>query len=462
MRRSTWDSPSADLDSKLMLEGSNIFPGPHESVRAQRLGRHPLHKHNFVRSNQDTIAQHSNSSVRRSSQGCQPPTPGQLAPHIASWHKQHLQTATSVPLANSRRAQQVPAAPSRHSPPGCDGPNADTRGISGSQPARAQSGLAVRLVPQDRRASWDSQKRLAFTPPASLSTDNRSRRVSLGLPGGGAKQHLPDDSAVRLPPLTPPGTDTGSSAAAAAAAAAHPWLSATLNTGSRASPHIATADLGSNSSRHGSRWHADQCPGAISPAMQGEVSVSHSAQQDADRLESSAAVSTQSSLADDVACSGRSQAEAGVRTLQQQQSQKQPMSQSRLLAAAALDDTGQIGPPITRLRPASIPTNPASARKSSSSSSSKEHAAAVVQTAAEAILVDALLCGWEQHSNDGDLYPLTLALEKEGGEGADLHKLQMATSVQLELRATGPPLPQGSPSRTKAGKPRPRRRWQQE
>ncbi len=69
-----------------------------------------------------------------------------------------------------------------------------------------------------------------------------------------------------------------------------------------------------------------------------------------------------------------------------------------MLAAAALDDTGQTGPPITRMRPASIPPNPAPARKGSSS---KEHAAAALQTTAEAILVDALLCGWEQHSNDG-------------------------------------------------------------
>ncbi|KAA6426354.1 MAG: hypothetical protein FRX49_03465 [Trebouxia sp. A1-2] len=235
----------------------------------------------------------------------------------------------------------------------------------------------------DRRASWDSQKRLAFTPPASLSSNNR--------------------------------------------------------------------------------WSADQCPGEISPAVQRQVLMSFSAQQDADRLESSAAVSSQSSLADDVACSGKSQAEAGVRVLQQQQqqqqSQKQLVSQSQWLPAAALDDTGQIGPPITRMRPASTPANIAPARKSSSS---KEQAAAVLQTTAEAILVDALLCGWEQHSNDGDLYPLTLALEKEGGGGADLHTLQMATTVQLDLRATNPPLPQGSPSRTKAGKPRPRRRWQQE
>ena len=36
MRRATWDSPSADFGSKLILEGSNIFPGLHESFRAQR------------------------------------------------------------------------------------------------------------------------------------------------------------------------------------------------------------------------------------------------------------------------------------------------------------------------------------------------------------------------------------------------------------------------------------------
>ncbi len=135
------------------------------------LERQPLHKHNFARSNQDAIAQHSSSSVRcqsrsacqvafkhptgrpstsavccrRSSQGCQPPTPGQLAPHVASWHKQHLQTATSVPLANSRRAQQAPAAPSRHSPSGCDGPDADTRGISGVQPVQLHSTMVFAL-----------------------------------------------------------------------------------------------------------------------------------------------------------------------------------------------------------------------------------------------------------------------------------------------------------------------------
>jgi len=135
------------------------------------LERQPLHKHNFARSTQETIAQHSSSSVRyqsrkacrvvvshptggsstsavccrRSSQGCQPPTPGQLAPHVASWHKQHLQTATSVPLANSRRAPQVPAAPSRHSPSGCAGPDADTRGIPGVQPVQLHSTMIFAL-----------------------------------------------------------------------------------------------------------------------------------------------------------------------------------------------------------------------------------------------------------------------------------------------------------------------------
>jgi hypothetical protein len=49
MRRSTWDSPSADLGSKLILEGSNIFPGPQESFRAQRESlKHMLLAFDFI------------------------------------------------------------------------------------------------------------------------------------------------------------------------------------------------------------------------------------------------------------------------------------------------------------------------------------------------------------------------------------------------------------------------------
>lgn len=61
-----------------------------------------------------------------------------------------------------------------------------------------------------------------------------------------------------------------------------------------------------------------------------------------------------------------------------------------------------------------------------------------------------------------DLYPLTDALEKEGPEGADLQKLQLAAHMQLASRLIGPSVPPRSPSRTKAGKARPLRVWRQE
>ena len=57
-----------------------------------------------------------------------------------------------------------------------------------------------------------------------------------------------------------------------------------------------------------------------------------------------------------------------------------------------------------------------------------------------------------------DLYPLTLALEKEGAAGAELQKLQLAQHMQLMSRAADPPMPQKS----KASRTRPQRRWHQE
>ena len=61
-----------------------------------------------------------------------------------------------------------------------------------------------------------------------------------------------------------------------------------------------------------------------------------------------------------------------------------------------------------------------------------------------------------------DVYPLTLALEKEGPKGVDLQKLQLAAQMQLAGRSAGPPVPPGSPSRTKAGKAHLLRTWRQE
>ena len=57
---------------------------------------------------------------------------------------------------------------------------------------------------------------------------------------------------------------------------------------------------------------------------------------------------------------------------------------------------------------------------------------------------------------------MTSALEREGEQGADLQKLQFASGTGLQLRRTNPPLPHGVPLRSKAGKSRPARKWQQE
>lgn len=133
----SWQVWNASLSTSTILRVATRIQ-PHNTVTAlsgtsQKTVCKAAFSHPTGRSSTSAVC------CRRSSLGCQPPTPGQLAPHIASRHKQHLQTATSVPLANSRRAQQVPAVPSRHSPSGCDGPDADTRGISGVQPVHLHS-----------------------------------------------------------------------------------------------------------------------------------------------------------------------------------------------------------------------------------------------------------------------------------------------------------------------------------
>ena len=68
--------------------------------------------------------------------------------------------------------------------------------------------------------------------------------------------------------------------------------------------------------------------------------------------------------------------------------------------------------------------------------------------------------GWKFGWTLQALYPLTLALEKEGAEGAELQKLQLVAQIAGRAAVLSPP--QGSPARSKAGKARPQRRWHQE
>ena len=295
---------------------------------------------------------------------------------------------------------------------------------SGPPSSHGSSRLAVRLVPQDRQASWDSQKCLAFTPPASLSTAQRSRRVSQGLPGGAGKPNQSDDAALRLPPLTPPAAE----ASTPPAPSPLPWMSPTpfafgsasclpsrssspfplsshlaaaglltqLMPASLLAPPVpALADLDKTSAT--SSWDAQQASGQQSKALQNTQPLLNGIVN--------AAMSSQELDSESAACSEQSQTEDVVGALQQEQQDRQqqplaspraassPKQQQRRLSNAAGDDTGQLGPPITRMRPAAVPPRKGPAKETAAADS--------LQSAAEAILFDALLCGWEEQSNDG-------------------------------------------------------------
>lgn len=278
--------------------------------------------------------------------------------------------------------------------------------------------MAVRLVPQDRQASWDSHKWLAFTPPASLSSAQIGRRVSQGLPGGAGKLTQPDNSALRLPPLTPPGAEAstlppfgplpGGSAMPFASGSANPTLGRAaspldLGLGSHPAgsntPGTAAAELDTLSAS----LLTQQAPEQQGKALNSAQSVIHAA--------ASAAICNQVLPSkDDQEWSGHEQIEAGLTPMplhpqEQQQPADKPhgagsaMQQQKRHASTAGDDTGQVGPPITRMRPALPPASSSSAGKKSIG---KQQAAAdSLQSTADAILFDALLCGWEQQTNDG-------------------------------------------------------------
>ena len=274
--------------------------------------------------------------------------------------------------------------------------NVDT----GSPAGQVPSTLPPRCLPQGRRASWDSHKCLAFTPPASLTNDRRSRRMSLGLPGGSGKQSQSEDGSIlRLPPLTPPGAETNPTCVASAA---NLLAASTVPDQDLAAVKPACAN---DIRRPG------QSPEQLIAPVQ-PTALARLVLKDTGRLELRAAVRSQPPLADDADCSRLTQSEAATRVVQPQQQGANPRTLTQqsvqaqtvaedswqATANATACDTGQIGPPITRMRPAVVSTSSTPARRASS----KEQAAAdSLQSAAEAILLDALLCGWEQHGNDG-------------------------------------------------------------
>ena len=291
--------------------------------------------------------------------------------------------------------------------------------------------MAAHLVPLDRQASWDSHKWLAFTPPASLSTARLSRRVSQGLPGGAGKLTQPDDSALRLPPLTPPAAEASSPPASASLpeASVMPLALGTATPTSRRSAGPSASRSATPTSRRSADPLAsgfyphpagpltagsadaqlDTLPASLhnqqAPVQQGKqansaepVPVPHAARN--------AAFGDQLLPSSGGVCSGREQVEGSnvamaVHTQEQQLltgrscRASSSVQQQRRHASTAGDDTGQLGPPITRMRPVPPPATSGSAGKKSVP---KQQTAA---DAADAFPFDALLCGWEQQINDG-------------------------------------------------------------
>lgn len=273
-----------------------------------------------------------------------------------------------------------------------------------------QTGMAADLAPQSKQASWDSHKWLAFTPPASLNSARLSRRVSQGLPGGAGKLTQPDDSALRLPPLTPPAAEASSppassslpeaSVAPLAYGSANPTrrrsagpLGLALPAGSL-TPGTADAQLSTLSASlcdHQASLQQDKGLNSVQPVV-------HAAAY--------AAGCDHLSRSGGRVCSGHEQGENNnVAKVVHAQEQQQltgiicgagaPVQQQQRHASTAGDDTGQLGPPITRMRPA---PSPPSSSPGGKKSLIKQQAAA---DTAEDALFDTLLCGWEQQSNDG-------------------------------------------------------------
>ena len=312
---------------------------------------------------------------------------------------------------------------------------------SPSRQIQSPTGVAAHLVPQDRQASWDSHTWLAFTPPASLTSARLSRRVSQGLPGGAGKLTQPDDSALRLPPLTPPGAEASNPAASGSFPEAFVMSlpsGSGIPTGRRSAGLLAYRSATPTSRRSADPLAAGFCSHPVgpltadtqldtlsaslcdqqAPMQQGKRS---SSAQPVPHAPENAAICEQLSSSNSRVCSGHEQVEGSnvamaAHALEQQVPIGNPSSATssvqpqRRHASTAGDDTGQLGPPITRMRPA---PPPASSGSAGNKSVARQQAAA---DTAEAVLLDALLCGWEQSTNDGvsvmavTLTALTLAV----------------------------------------------------
>lgn len=238
-----------------------------------------------------------------------------------------------------------------------------------------------------------------FTPPNSIALDNRPRRNTWNQsePASGIHSQA-EGTNLHLPPLTPlPAEDPAS---------AQPAAHAALDSHSSANDMQQTPPVQALSSSRVKQLNtaADECnlmqqstTAALSPARQKQAGIQETPLLAAG-VSMDASARTPPQLSENLSRS---------RWQQQQASSMQPGaalakmfgSKSRQSSRAASAETAAAcadcsGPPITRMRPP-VPNMPLNtSRKAASKAQSS------TGSAADEVLLDAVLCGWEEEGND--------------------------------------------------------------
>ena len=250
-----------------------------------------------------------------------------------------------------------------------------------------------------------------FTPPTSIVVDNRAKKSSWAQAGRQSGRHTAGDAAaLHLPPLTPlpaeePAPVAAEQVRATTASSTSSSVSRSLADAQETSGWLATSSRDTINAAAALHSHDSKCEWAHQQAGSAPFSAAAT---------SSTLLSPSSPLPEAAAKTPPQLSETSsrvrrhhqlTRSSRQAEAVCQPCSRSASTAAqqqqaaalqgqssAGFGDEG--GPPMTRLRPA-IPTSPVARN----SSGSKAQSSSV--NAADAILMDALLCGWEEQGDDG-------------------------------------------------------------
>lgn len=253
-----------------------------------------------------------------------------------------------------------------------------------------------------------------FTPPGSIALDDRPRRSSWTQSEPPLGRHSQVEATeLRLPPLTPlpseePAavTDEGTYALvdSSTVAAAVQQLSAPEAVNSNHAQQLMTAINDCSLAN-------SQAIAAVSLAKQTQQGIVGTPCTPLSALSTTSPVSarTPPQLSENISRSRRqqqlsssSQADAGsAQTCSPGATQMSPAASGQTSAASA--DCS--GPPITRMWPPPVNTNPPTGRKAAAKLQGSTGGAA-----ADDALLDAVLCGWEEEGNDGVCCPVVSRL----------------------------------------------------